>query len=102
MSDNLIKIASLCKGCVSLNYRERSSYYETLRENVITEGDGNGDFYHATEFLDGELDKCLQTDQYWCLQFYPDSPVGFYHAFSHDLNKLLEWGLNILEREQKS
>lgn len=94
--NKLEEIAKRCKASVSLTYRDRADYYEELKDIVELKGDGNGEYFHASEFLDGELEKCIETDQYWCLQFYPETPIGFHHAFSRDLDKLLDWALETL------
>lgn len=100
MKSKLQLIADKCKASVSLDYRSQSSYYNKLTDELKTDGDGNGEYFHASNFLDAEdLNKCVETDQYWCLHFYPNSPVGFHHAFSHDLEKLLDWALDILKDE---
>jgi hypothetical protein len=95
--DKLQKIASLCKCSVTLEYREFSRVYETLKENI----DDGLTYVKNKNFLDGELEKCLETDRYWCLQFYPQSPVGFYYAFSNDLDKLFDWALEVIEKKLK-
>lgn len=98
--EKLKKIASMCKSSVSLEYRELSNVYEKLSDRVSYADEGST-YMHTSNFLDGELDKCIKTDEYWNLHFYPETPVGFYSAYSNDLDKLLDWALDILNKIQK-
>jgi hypothetical protein len=37
----------------------------------------------------GEKDKAIATNELWCLQWYPDTPVGFHRMFASTLDVLL-------------
>ena len=88
-------IARHCKASVSLTYREGADCYQKLTDMA-----SSAEYFHEENFLDGEMAQCVETDEYWCLQFYPDTPVGFYHAISHDLDKLLDWGVEIIKKDR--
>lgn len=100
MSEKLKEIARRCKGPVSLEYRDRAGCYEKLKD-IVTTGEDDYDYYHESNFITPEdFNKCVETDEYWCLQFYPDTPVGFYYAFAHDMDALLNWGIMILDKNE--
>lgn len=96
--DKLKQLQSFCKSSISLEYRARSRVYETLSEAAVTQDK----YYGPDTFLSEEdMKKCFETDEYWTLHFYPDTPVGFYHAHSNDVEALLDWGLAIMEDLRK-
>lgn len=84
-------LVALCKCGVHLEYRSRANSYETLKEMI-------GLTHHEKDFLSSEdLQKCIDTDQYWDLQFYPETPIGFYHKTGSDVDVLLDWALDIMK-----
>ena len=96
-TEKLKKLASLCKASITLEYRSQSAYYDTIKKAVENEGE----YWAPDEFLSAEdRQKCLETDIYWTLHFYPNSPVGFHHAHASDVDMLLDWALEILEAKQ--
>ena len=54
---------------------------------------------HEQDFLNinnGKL-KCIEQYYWWNMQFYPRTPVGFWHGYSHDINELFEYYKNSIE-----
>lgn len=91
--DKLKLLASKCNASVQLTYRDLSDVYEKLE-------DRNDDYYADDTFLNEEdRAKCIETDQYWTLHFYPDTPVGFYHAHASDPDMLLDMALEIMSKQ---
>ena len=51
-----------------LSHNEHRDMYETVEE-----------FYDAENFVSPEeWDKAVKEDSVWVLQWYPDTPIGFY------------------------
>jgi len=51
-----------------LSHNDHRDYYETVEE-----------YYNREQFIsDQEWEKAVATDSVWTLQWYPDTPVGFY------------------------
>jgi hypothetical protein len=51
-----------------LSHNDHRDYYETVEE-----------YYNREQFIsDEEWGKSVATDSVWTLQWYPDTPVGFY------------------------
>ena len=91
--EKLNKLAARCKASGHLTYRGQSAYYETM-----------ADLLHDPEDKDSFLSEedyqlCLFTDKYWELQFYPDTPVGFYKFIGSDVEKLLDKALEVVGDE---
>jgi hypothetical protein len=51
-----------------LSHNDHRDYYETVEK-----------YYNREQFIsDQEWKKAVATDSVWTLQWYPDTPVGFY------------------------
>ena len=88
--EKLNKLAERCKASVHLEYRSQSAYYQTLTDLLRDPED-------KEQFLSEEdYQICLATDKYWELQFYPDTPVGFYKLIGSDVEKLLDRALEVV------
>jgi len=43
------------------------------------------------------LDKIYETNNLVHIQFYPDTPIGFYNILHYDLDKALDLALEIID-----
>ena len=86
--DKLKQIVEKCKAGVHLTVNQHRDYYETVEHYLADEYRGKPDAIISP--IDPEKDL-------WELQFYPDTPVGFYQGISNDPEELLDWALKILE-----
>lgn len=91
--DKLNKLTQRCKCGVYLSINEHRNYYETVEEHIkssfITE-----DF---SESIDkGIYEKMKELNVIIELQFYPDTPIGFYTVYHYDLEMALDKALIIL------
>lgn len=69
-----------------LTHNEHRDYYETLQEWL----DGSGSHLKQCDWVSEEQRlKALATGEIWVLQWYPDTPVGFYIFCAADLDVLL-------------
>ena len=69
-------------------YLEHNAYkdiYQTV-EQAVRELDEN----YEEAWLPGEREKALQTGEIWTLQWYPDTPIGFWFKIAASLEALLE------------
>jgi hypothetical protein len=57
----------------------------------------------ALEGLDAAIkQRMIDTDTIVEVQFYPDTPVGFYRVLHHDLNAALAEAVKLIEQDQAS
>jgi hypothetical protein len=74
------------KASLHLTHNQHKAYYKTVAE-LVEEGDfGCG----ADEWVnDEQKQKAIETDDFWTLQWYPETPVGFCVLSAADLDVLL-------------
>jgi len=74
------------KCSVSITVNNHRDYYETIEQYVQPEEkqDISNDIWQKMI----ELDTCIE------LQFYPDTPVGFYKIYHYDIEKVIDIALN--------
>lgn len=70
-----------------LTHNEHKSYYRTVAE-AIKDGDHG---YTEDDWVSPEqMQKAIETNECWTLQWYPRTPVGFNLMSAADLDVLLE------------
>lgn len=76
------------KASLHLTHNAHRDYYE-----------GAAEFIHGREQLSnheldwaapGQKEKAIAEDSIWCLQWYPQTPIGSYELWAADLDVLLE------------
>lgn len=79
------------KASLHLTHNEHKSVYHTVRQ-AIDDGDWGteDDCWISPE----QKQLAIDTDEMWTLQWYPDTPIGFYVMSAADLGALLEAALN--------
>ena len=75
---------------LTLSHNAHKSIYETVESYADAQ-----DFISETEYL-----LACDKDELWEIQWYPDTPVGFYRACASSLNNLKELVKLIEEREE--
>ena len=60
------------KCSLSIVHNRHKDYYETVEEYL----DSIEDFYDLFSSEDS-LTKCIETNEIWELQWYPETPIGF-------------------------
>ena len=69
-----------------LTHNEHKSYYRTVKEAI----DDNDHGYREEAWIsEEEMQKAIETNDCWTLQWYPHTPVGFCILSAHSLDKLL-------------
>jgi len=79
------KIINKCKCSISLGINKHRDYYETA-EQYVNNINGRND----REEIEDELKyRMIDTDTIYELQFYPDTPVGFYVVYGTSLDEVI-------------
>lgn len=85
------------KSGLSLEHDQHKNCYESIESWEQTlKACGNQDHADPVEFgwvSVEQRDKAIATDSVWCLQWYPDTPIGFCRLFACDLDVLLKAAL---------
>jgi hypothetical protein len=82
----------LPKHCCSLTieHNPHKNYYESIPEYV------SGPNNFSSHFKNDEAyDRCIDTNELWVMQWYPDTPVGFIAVCAPTLNELIEYALEV-------
>lgn len=88
---NLQELISRCKASVTLTINNHRDYYQTIEDYLQEMGMGGikeTDLEIIAEII--KLDTLVE------LQFYPETPVGFYMIYHYDIDKAIEQGLEVL------
>lgn len=70
---------------LSLEHNEHKNYYDDI-----------GDFINSLKYNDEdfvsleEKQRCIDTDEIWVLQYYPNTPVGYNLIIASTLDAILE------------
>lgn len=87
-----------CKCGIYLTINKHRDVYETVEDavNEINEWDKEANGHHANyePEIDDELKKkMIEKNCLYELQFYPDTPIGFYKVYGTNLNEVVEKAL---------
>lgn len=66
-----------------IEHNAHRDYYEPLQEKVA-------ELLHDEEISPKEADEILTSDSLWSIQWYPNTPVGFYKVYGCSLSSALE------------
>lgn len=69
-----------------LTHNEHKNYYLTVEEMIADGGHGYKDNCWVSE---EQKQKAIELNECWTLQWYPDTPVGFFIISAADLEVLL-------------
>lgn len=76
------------KASLHLTHNQHKDYYLTVQKAIEQEDHG----YGVEDWISKEqMQKAIETDQCWTLQWYPHTPVGSYVVSACDLDALLEY-----------
>ena len=73
------------KASLYLTHNEHLSNYETVAQAIE-----DGDFGMRDWVSEEQKQKAIAANDCWILQWYPDTPIGFYVRAAADLDVLLE------------
>lgn len=75
------------KASLTLTHNDHKCNYETVEESIQRGSFG----YKANCWVSAEqMQKAIETNDCWMLQWYPDTPVGFCVLSAADLDVLLD------------
>ena len=78
------------KAGLHLTHNEHRNYYETV-ESAIERGT-----YSRDDFPDeAEIAACIAADSVWSLQWYPDTPIGFYCVCAATFERVLQLAADV-------
>jgi len=74
---------------LSIEHNEHRNYYEIAAQFI--EDRQLADCFESP----AEMAKAIETDSIWVLQWYPDTPIGFYRVAASTLYDLLRYANSI-------
>jgi len=96
-TDKLKQLISHCKCGVYITVNEHKDAYDSVEKWL---------FDNSARFDDGldpvVLEAMIDLDRVVEIQFYPDTPVGFYIIPHHDIDEALNEALNIVGNKPRS
>jgi hypothetical protein len=78
-----------------LTHNQHKAYYETI-EQYIGNYDWSDDWVSEVQKV-----KALETQELWELQWYPSTPVGFFHIMGADLDVVLAKALEVEKEDNE-
>jgi len=95
--EKLKKLTDICKCGVHISINEHRNYYDTVESYF------KSNFINEEDFKDIEAnvyEKMKELDTIVQLQYYPNTPVGFYIIYHYDLEKAIDKALlNLNEKK---
>jgi hypothetical protein len=80
------------KASLTLTHNDHKDYYESVKQNIEREHPS----YDKEDFISEEdMQKCIDTNELWKLQWYPDTPIGSYTVLGSTLEIVLQRALEI-------
>jgi hypothetical protein len=86
----------MCKAEISLTYREGANCYQTLKQEMEDWPDWYDDSFSSEE----DKAHCIETDKWWSLQFYPETPIGSYVLHGSDPIALIDRAIEIIKKDR--
>jgi hypothetical protein len=82
MIEELEKLLPAHKASLHLIHNQHKSFYEPITQYLEDRED---------RYEDVELNRqCIEADSIWDLQWYPNTPVGFYFVYGPTLQSLFD------------
>ena len=72
------------KAGMYIEHNPHKDFYQTVTE-YIKENECEEDF--VSEY---DIYKCIENNELWRIQWYPDTPIGSYSVIGHSLESILE------------
>lgn len=76
------------KSGLYLSHNEHKDYYQTAKYFIEEEESNKKDVLQWATGTSRE--RCIETDEIWRLQWYPNTPIGFYVIYGATLEEVLE------------
>lgn len=87
------EIIKKCKCGIYLEVNRYRDYYETVTEAIKEENER-----HSEPEIEPELaERMIKENMFISLQFYPDTPIGFYKVYGTSLEEVVNKAKEVLE-----
>lgn len=94
MKEKIDRLVSLCKASVSITFNDHTTNYQTVSKEL------QQNFGGRYSGIDSDVkDEMIKRNTMVEVQFYPDTPVGFYMVAHYDLDAALDEAIKIAEKE---
>ena len=84
------------KAGLYITHNQHKDYYETVEQHVLEYISMDKDDFVSPE----DYQKCIDTDELWELQWYPETPVGFHKVCGSTLEVVLQKALEIEKQNE--
>lgn len=97
----LIRLVERCKGEVIITSNPNRSSYQTADDYLKFRCQSSGEDW--SEYLNGEVGLLLYegikvSENWYEIQFYPDTPIGFFTVYHFDLEQAVKQCHEILDK----
>ncbi len=93
MTDKLKMLLERCKCSVSVEVNRHRDYYSNAADFI-----GEAELYECPPEIAPEVRQTMiETDTVVVIQFYPDTPIGFYGIWHFDLDEALNQALECIK-----
>lgn len=82
----------LCKGSISIFVNDHKDNYQSIEEFIEE---------HKDSIYPEDISEMVRLDTVFNVHAYPDTPIGFYHHYSHDVNKSLDAVIEAIKEQRK-
>mgnify|MGYP000091143788 CR=1 FL=1 len=89
--NKLQELLDKCNCGVYLTVNQHRNYYLSVDEHLNDMEIGSDDLDQETRYKMVELNTIIE------IQFYPDTPIGFYRVYHYDLDKAIDEALSCLK-----
>ena len=79
------------KAGVYLTHNQHKDYYESIQDHINEYASIDADDFVSPE----DMQKCIDTDELWELQWYPETPIGFHKVNGSSLEIVLKRAMEI-------
>ena len=80
------------KASLSMTHNDHKDYYLTVAD-LLKENHPSIDAEYFVS--DEDMQKCIDTDELWEIQWYPNTPIGFYKVCGSTLEIVLSKAMQI-------
>lgn len=85
------EIIKKCKCGIYLEVNRYRDYYDTIEVAIVEENSQD-------EMIEPELaERMIKENMFISLQFYPDTPIGFYKVYGTSIEEVVKKAKEILE-----
>ena len=85
------------KAGLYLTHNQHKDYYETVEEHVNEYVNMDKEYFVSEE----DYQKCVDTNELWELQWYPETPIGFHKVIGSSLEIVLQRAMEIQNELEK-